>query len=124
MTAMRSRSGSFKIVATLGMVLLMAFLSACDILATEGARNAIANGREIREFEDRELAPLKRQMDDLWVNEIQPRETEVQDLRYELQNLEENLLRPLWESQNDPWAPGDSATHAALAPAGASSSAT
>ena len=48
MTVVRNRNGSFKITATVGMVLLMAFFSACDVLATEGARDAIAGGREIR----------------------------------------------------------------------------
>ena len=50
MVAVRSQNNSFKLVAILGMVLMMAFFSACDILATEGARDAIANGREIRAF--------------------------------------------------------------------------
>ena len=114
MTIKRSGSGSFKIVATLGMVLLMAFLSACEILATEGARNAIANGREIREFEDRELAPLEKEMSDLWEYEINPRQTELEDLHYQLQTLEEDLLRPLWDAQNDVWAPGGEASEAQL----------
>ena len=73
MTVVRSRSGYFKIVASMGMVLLMAFFSACDILATEGAREAIANGREIREFEDENIRPLEDKMNTLWVDEIQPR---------------------------------------------------
>ncbi len=114
MTAKRSHSGSFKIVATLGMVLLMAFFSACEVLATQGARDAIANGREIREFENEELAPLKQQMTDLWENEIQPRETQVQDLHFELQRLEEDLLRPLRDAQNDVWGPGGEASEAQL----------
>ena len=59
MTITQSGTVSFKIVATLGMALLMAILSACEILATEGARDAIAGGREIREFEDRELSPIR-----------------------------------------------------------------
>ena len=114
MTIKRSGSGSFKIVATLGMVLLMAFLSACEILATEGARNAIASGREIREFEDQELAPLGKEMSDLWEYEINPRQTELEDLHYQIQTLEEDLLRPLWDAQNDVWAPGGEASEAEL----------
>ena len=109
MTAVRSRSGSFKIVATMGMVLLMAFFSACDILATEGAREAIANGREIREFEDENIRPLEEKMGTLWTDEIQPRESELEDLRRAQQTLQEDVIAPLWEAQNDIWAPGGSA---------------
>ena len=109
MTAVRSRSGSFKIVATMGMVLLMAFFSACDIFATEGAREAIANGREIREFEDENIRPLEDKMSALWNDEIQPRESELEDLRRELQLLQEDVINPLWNAQNDIWAPGGSA---------------
>ena len=114
MTAIRSRNGSFKLVATMGMVLLMAFFSACDILASDEARNAIANGREIREYEDAELAPLRQEMSDLWENEIQPREEQVEDLRHELQRIEEDVLRPLWDAQNDVWAPGGEAAEAQI----------
>jgi len=109
MTAVRNRNVSFKLTATVGMVLLMAFFSACDVLATEGARDAIAGSREIREFEDQTLRPIENEMNDLWVNEIEPREREVEDLRHELQRLQEELLTPLWDSQNDPWAPGGEA---------------
>ncbi|MBT3996446.1 MAG: hypothetical protein HOF01_11690 [Chloroflexi bacterium] len=109
MTAVRSRNGSFKILATMAMVLVMALVSACDVLATEGARDAIANGREIREFEDQNLRPLQDEMNDLYVNEIEPRERELEDLRHEQQVLQEELFQPLWEQQNDPWAPGGEA---------------
>lgn len=88
---------------------MMAFLSACDVLATEGARDAIANGREIREFEDANLNPLRDEMNDLWVTEIEPRERELEDLRHDMQRLEEDVLRPLWDAQGDPWAPGGDA---------------
>lgn len=110
MTAVRTRNGSFKIVATMGMVLLMAFFTACDVLATEDARDAIANGREIREFEDENLRPLEEKMNDLWVSEIEPRERELEDLRYDLQVKQDELLSPLWDAQNDPWAPGGEAS--------------
>ena len=106
MTAVRSRNGSFKILATMAMVLVMALVSACDVLATEGARDAIANGREIREFEDANLRPLEQEMNDLWVTEIEPRERQLEDLRHEMQLLQEDLIQPLWDAQNDPWAPG------------------
>jgi len=109
MTAVRSRNGSFKVFATMAMVLVMALLSACDVLATEGARDAIANGREIREFEDANLRPLEREMEDLWVNEIEPRERQLEELYREQQTLQEDLLQPLWDAQNDPWAPGGAA---------------
>ena len=110
MTAVRSRSRSFKIVATMGMVLLMAFFSACDILATEGAREAIANGREIREFEDENIRPLEDKINTLWADEIQQRESELEDLRREQQLLQEDVIAPLWEAQNDMWASGGSAS--------------
>lgn len=110
MTAVRTRNGSTKIIATMGMVLLMAFFSACDILATDGARDAIANGREIREFEDENLRPLENEMETLWVNEIEPRERELEDLRYQLQVMQDELLSPLWDAQNDPWAAGGEAS--------------
>lgn len=114
MTTMRARNRSFKIVATLGMVLLMAFISACDLLATEGARDAIANGREIREFEAKNLRPLEDEMNDLWVNEIQPRETKLEDLRRESERIREEVISPLWASQNDMWAAGGEASEAQL----------
>jgi hypothetical protein len=110
MTAVRSRNGSFKIIATLGAVLFMALFSACDVLATEGARSAIAGGREIREFEDENLRPIEQKMDDLWTGEIQPREAQLEDLRRELQTVEEDILRPLWDAQQDIWAPGGAAS--------------
>jgi hypothetical protein len=109
MTAVRTRNGSVKVIATMGMVLMMAFFSACDILATDGARDAIANGREIREFEDQNLRPLEEKMDDLWVNEIEPRERELEDLRYQQQVIQNEVVNPLWDAQNDPWAPGGEA---------------
>jgi hypothetical protein len=110
MTAIRSRSGSTKIIATVGMILMMAFFSACDVLATEGARDAIANGREIRAFEDENLVPLQNELNDIYIQEIQPRETQIEDLRHELQILEEDLLQPLWAAQNDIWSPGGAAS--------------
>ncbi|MDA1279781.1 MAG: hypothetical protein O3B95_07015 [Chloroflexi bacterium] len=110
MNSIRSRNNSAKLVASLGMVILMAFFSACDILASEGAREAIANGREVRALEDAELGPLEREMDALYVNEIQPRETKLEDLRYQMQQLEEDLLRPLWDAQGNAWAPGGEAS--------------
>ncbi len=110
MTALRSRNRSFKIVATIAMVLFMTLASACEILATDGARDAIANGREIRQFEDETLLPIEAELNDLWANEIEPRERELEDLRRELQVLEEDLLQPLWDAQNDMWAPGGAAS--------------
>jgi hypothetical protein len=110
MAAVRTRNKSFKIVATLSMVLLMAFFSACEILATEGARGAIAGGRELGEFEDETLRPIENEINDLWVNDIEPREREMQDLNEELRRLEEELLGSLWAAQNDPWAPGGDAS--------------
>jgi hypothetical protein len=110
MTGMQYQNRSIKVVATLGMVLMMAFFSACDILATEGARDAIAGGREIREFEDENLRPIEDEMNDLWVNEIEPREREIEDLRHEMQTAQDDLLGPLWDIQNDVWAPGGEAS--------------
>ncbi len=109
MTVVRTRNGSFKILATLGAVLFMAFFSACDILATDGARSAIAGGREIREFEDATLRPIEEEMNDLWVVEIEPRERALEDLRHDLQILDEDLLGPMRATQSDPWAPGGEA---------------
>jgi len=60
MTATTPRKMSVKLALSLGMVLMMAFLSACDILATEGARDAIASGRELRQFEDENLRSIER----------------------------------------------------------------
>jgi hypothetical protein len=115
MTFSRTHGGYFRIVATLGAVLFMAFFSACEVLASEGAQSAIANGREIREFEDQELAPLEREIEDLFINEIQPREVALEDLRYELRNLQEDLRTPMRDGENDPWAPGGVASEAQLA---------
>jgi len=70
------------------MVLFMAFFSACEVLATEGAQSAISGGREIRALEDEHLAPLEQEMNDLYANEIEPRESQLEDLRYELRTLE------------------------------------
>ena len=114
MSFIRSQSGSLRILATVGMVLFMAFLSACEVLATEGAQSAIAGGREIRALEDEHLIPLKREMDDLFVNEIQPRELQLEDLRYQLEALEEEM-RSLREAQGDIWAPDGEASEIQLA---------
>jgi len=83
------------------MLLFMAFFSACEVLASEGAQNAIANGREIRQFEDQELAPLERVMEDLFTNEIQPHEVALEDLRHELRTLQEDLRNPMRDSEID-----------------------
>jgi hypothetical protein len=93
----------------------MAFFSACDVLATEGAQSAIAGGREIRDFEDQELAPLERELEDLFTNEIQPREVALEDLRYELRILEEDFRNPMGDTESDVWAPGGAASEAQLA---------
>lgn len=114
MSLIRSQRGSFKLLMSLGLVLFAVFLSGCEILATQGARDAIANGREVRALEDRELAPLEQEMNDIWVNEIQPRESQLEDLRHKQRIFEEEVLRPLREHQNDAWAPGGEASEAQL----------
>ena len=114
MSLIRSLHYSFRIVASMGMVLFMTFLAACDVLATEGARDAIANGREVRALEDQELGPLEQEMNDLWVNEIQPREDEIEDLRHQLRIFEEEVIQPMRDRQGDAWAPGGEAVEAQL----------
>jgi len=115
MTFSRTHSGYFRIVATLGMVLFMAFCSACEVFASEGAQSAIANGREIRDFEDKELAPLEREIEDLFVNEIQPREVALEDLRYECRNLEEDLRNPMQDAEKEMFASDGAVSEAQLA---------
>lgn len=115
MTFSRTGNGYVRILSTLGMVLFMAFFSACEVLASEGAQSAISGGREIRDFEDQELVPLKREMEDLFTDEIQPREVALEDLRFELRNLEEDLRSSMGIAENDIWAPGGAASEAQLA---------
>ena len=75
----------FKSLMSVGLILFVVFLSGCEVLATEGARDAIAGQREVRAIEDRELGPLEQEMNDLFVTEIQPREVQIEDLRYKKQ---------------------------------------
>jgi hypothetical protein len=88
----------------------MALFSACDVLASEGARDAIAGGREIRAFEDENLRPLEDKMNALFADEIQPRENQLEDLRREMQLVQEDVLAPLWDAQQDIWSPGGAAS--------------
>ena len=105
----------FKSLMSVGLILFVVFLSGCEVLATEGARDAIAGQREVRAIEDRELGPLEQEMNDLFVTEIQPREVQIEDLRYKKQVYEDELLRPLWDAQGDAWAPGGEASEAQMA---------
>ena len=114
MSRTKQNRSSYKFIVSLGLILFSVFLSGCEVLATQGAREAISSQREIRAYEDQELGPLEREMDDLFTLEIHPRETEIEVLRYQLQTLEEDLLRPLWDAQNDAWAPGGEASEAQL----------
>ncbi|MCZ6539416.1 MAG: hypothetical protein O6922_06285, partial [Chloroflexi bacterium] len=115
MNRIEKRRGAFRPILSLGLVLFAIFLTGCEVLATEGAREAIAGQREVRALEDQELGPLEQEMHDLFVNEIQPREAEIEDLRHVLRILEEDVLRPLWEKQDDVWAPGGEASELQLA---------
>jgi hypothetical protein len=65
---------------------------------------------QFRALEDAELGPLEQEMNDLFVLEIQPRQTQIEDLGFQLQVLEEDVLRPLWDAQGDAWAPGGEAS--------------
>ena len=114
MIRIQTRCGSFRRIMSLGLIVFAVFLSGCEILATEGAREAIAGQREVRALEDQKLAPLERELHDLFVLQIQPRENQIEDLRYQLQLFEETLLRPLWDAQDDAWAPGGEASAAQL----------
>jgi hypothetical protein len=96
-------------------MLFLAFFSACEVFASEGAQSAIANEREIRKFEDQELAPLERELEDLFTNEIQPREVALEDLRYELRTLEEDLRTPMRESGNAMFGPEGGTSETQLA---------
>ena len=49
-------------------------------------------------------------MGTLWTDEIQPRGSQLEDLRRGQQILQEDVIAPLWEAQNDMWAPGGSAS--------------
>ena len=114
MSRIRKTRGTFRPIMSLGLILFVMFLSGCEVLATQGAREAIAGQREVRALEDQELGPLQRELHDLLVTEIQPRESQIEVLRYQLESLEEDLLRPLWEAQDDDWAPGGEAYEAQL----------
>ena len=114
MSRIQSRRAAFRPLMSLGLVLIAVFLSGCEVLATEGARDAIA-GQRVRALEDAELGPLEQEMNDVFVMEIQPREAKIEDLRYQLQVLEEEVLRPLSDAQNDAWALCGEASDAQLA---------
>ena len=114
MIRIQTRCGAFRPIMSLGLIVFAVFLAGCEVLATEGAREAIASQREVRALEDQELGPLERELDDLFILEIRPREAQIEDLHYQLQLFEETLLRPLWDAQNDVWAPGGEASEAQL----------
>ncbi len=80
--------------------------TACEALATQSARDAVETGREVRELEDTEIRPLEDELRALIRNEIEPLQDELEDLYFKEREIEETVLRPLWESQQDPWAPG------------------
>ena len=71
MSRIQSKHARFRPLMSLGLVLIVVFLSGCEILASEGARDAIASQREVRALEDAELGPLEQEMRDLLVTEIQ-----------------------------------------------------
>ncbi|MCH8102330.1 MAG: hypothetical protein IIB28_04155 [Chloroflexi bacterium] len=80
--------------------------TACEALATQSARDAVETGRQVRELEDTEIRPLEDELRALIENEIEPLQDELEDLFFQEREIEETVLRPLWESQEDPWAPG------------------
>ncbi len=80
--------------------------TACEALATQSARDAVETGRQVRELENTEVRPLERELRALIVTEIEPLRDELEDLHFQEREIEETVLRPLWESQKDPWAPG------------------
>ena len=84
--------------------------TACEALATESARSAVAAGREVRQLEDTEVRPLENQLRALYEDEIEPRQAEIEDLYFQEREIEDTVIRPLWDSQVDPWSPGGEAS--------------
>ncbi|MCH8221911.1 MAG: hypothetical protein IH868_00735 [Chloroflexi bacterium] len=84
--------------------------TACEALATESARSAVAAGREVRQLEDTEVRPLENQLRALYEDEIEPRQAEIEDLYFQEREIEDTVIRPLWDSQVDPWGPGGEAS--------------
>ena len=80
--------------------------TACEALATQSARDAVETGRQVRDLEDTEVRPLEDELRALIENEIEPLKDELEDLYFQERDIEETVLRPLWESHEDPWAPG------------------
>ena len=80
--------------------------TACEALATQSARDAVETGRQVRELEDTEIRPLEDELRALIENEIEPLQDELEDLFFQEREIEETVLRPLRESQEDPRAPG------------------
>ena len=80
---------------------LLVGATACEGLIQEGAREAVAAGREIRDLEDAELSPIRDKMDVLRFDEIEPRQQEIEDLYREIERIQRQIIDPLWNQVND-----------------------
>ena len=85
---------------------LLVGATACEGLIQEGAREAVAAGREIRDLEDAELGPIRDKLDVLRFDEIEPRQQEIEDLYREIERIQRQIIDPLWNQVNDPWSVG------------------
>lgn len=92
----------------LGFIALFLLIgaTACEELLQQGAREAVAAGRELRDLEDAELRPIRDKMEALQFNEIQPRQREIEDLHREVERIQRQVIEPLWNQVKDPWATG------------------
>ncbi len=86
-------------------VLLLTVGAACEFITPEEARGALEAGRELREFEQQEIAPREAAIDDFRRNEIQPRETEREDIHDQIRSIERDVLEPLWRASEEVWGP-------------------
>ena len=80
--------------------------TACEAIATQGARDAVETSREVRELEDTEIRPLEDELRALIEDEIEPLQDELEDLYFQEREIQDTVIRPLWDSQVDPWGPG------------------
>ena len=92
----------------LGFIALFLLIgaTACEELLQQGAREAVAAGREIRDLEDTQIRPLEDRMQVLQFDEIEPRQREIEDLYHEIERIQRQVIEPLWNQVNDPWASG------------------
>ena len=83
--------------------------TACQGVGLTEARQAVDNQRAINDFEDRELIPIRDELDTLQEDEIVPRERELEDLWDQVRDFENGGFKDSIGDFQDPWSPGGAA---------------